>query len=127
MPCVLLVDDHDQVRKLLETVFTRAGYEVISAPDGDDALELLRENRPDLVVTDILMPKMEGYETIIEIRRVYPDIKIIAMSGGGRNTPDSYLGFAKDFGADAVFTKPIDMRRLLETVEQLLNPETAGN
>lgn len=127
VPRILVVDDHEQVLKLLEAVFLRAGFDVMAAPDGDEALELQRANPADVVVTDILMPKKEGYETIRDLRRDFPNLKIIAMSGGGRNTPDQYLDFAMSFGADAVFSKPIDMDSLLETVEQLLDAPPSQN
>ena len=117
---VLLVEDHDQVRKLIKTVLERDGFEVIVACDGHEGMRLQRENPADVVITDIIMPNKEGFETITELRSEFPDTKIIAISGGGRNQPDRYLKFAETFGADYTFQKPLDMNQLIEKLRELL-------
>ena len=117
---VLLIDDDPLVLGMLEKLFTRAGYEVAAAADGEDALRLQKENPADVVICDILMPKKEGFETITELRESYPDIKIVAISGGGRNEPQGYLKFAMSFGADRALTKPMDVNALLDIVRELL-------
>ena len=74
----------------------------------------------DIVLTDIVMPDMEGIETIRELRKINPDVKIIAFSGGGSLSPDSYLKIAASMGANYTFTKPFDLNELKETVKKLL-------
>lgn len=120
MPKILLIDDEEAVLNMLETFFQREGFDVLVASDGDIGLAINRATHVDIVVTDILMPQKEGFETIREFRKEFPRIKIIAISGGGRNNADTYLEFAKTFGADRAFSKPLDLAKLREAVEGLL-------
>ena len=94
-------------------------YEVVAAADGNKGLRLYREDPTDLVVTDIIMPEKEGIETIIDLRREFPEVKIIAMSGGGHGKPDSYLHMAKGLGAQRTLTKPFGKKELLEAIGAL--------
>jgi YesN/AraC family two-component response regulator len=82
---------------------------------------LFENFKPDLVITDIIMPEKEGLETIFELRKKYPGIKIIAISGGGRISPDGYLPSAKLLGADMVFQKPLIPKEFIAAVSKLLN------
>ena len=100
MPKILLVDDDDSFRKMLRLTLTKMGYDVVEARDGKEALVLHHQLSPDLVLTDLIMPEKEGLETIEELRRVYPGIKIIAMSGGGRLSATNYLKVAKLMGRE---------------------------
>jgi len=118
---ILVVDDDKEVRGMLRQMLERAGYEVVDAPDGNVALKLYREQPTDLVITDLIMPDKEGIETIMELRRDFPDVKIIAISGGGRVGPRDYLRMAKMLGAQRIFTKPLDRLELLNAIEELLN------
>lgn len=120
MASILIIDDEDQIRRMMRTMLERAGYEVADAPNGKEGIEYCRKRLPDLVITDLIMPEKEGLETIIELRQEFPDLKIIAMSGGGRITADSYLGIARKFGAIRTFVKPIDRNDLLTAVEEAL-------
>jgi len=120
MALILVVDDDDQIRALLSRLLSRNGYEVLEASNGRIAVDILRKGPVDLVITDLIMPDKEGLETIREIVKEHKGIKIIAISGGGRVGPDSYLSMAKMFGASAVFTKPLEMAELLHTVAELL-------
>jgi CheY-like chemotaxis protein len=97
-----------------------AGYEVAEAPDGTQGIRLYRQQPCDLVITDIIMPEKEGLETIRELRRDFPDVKILAISGGGRIRPDEYLPLAKKFGAHRTLAKPFEQKELLEAVQELL-------
>ena len=90
-------------------------------------MRLFNDNQIDLVITDIIMPKKEGIETIIEIKGICPDIKIIAMSGGGRNQPESYLRLAKKAGAPYTIQKPFKTSDLIEVVYELLKREKVLN
>jgi len=98
----------------------RAGHEVVEAPDGIEGIRLYREKQPQLVITDIVMPKKEGLETILDLRREDPQVKIIAISGGGRIGPESYLDIAEGFGANRILTKPFNNKELLEAIHDLL-------
>lgn len=120
MPLILVIDDQEMIRFTLRTAFERSGFEVIEAPNGAKALDQLRRRAADLVVTDILMPEMEGIETIRHLKREFPEIKIVAISGGGRMDKIELLAQAGDFGADAALPKPFHPRKLIELVQELL-------
>jgi PAS domain S-box-containing protein len=117
---ILLIDDESAIRKLFIQKLAGSGYEIIEACDGKEGLKLYRENRPDLVITDLVMPEKEGIETITELKREFPNVKIIAISGGGRNVPDAYLHVAEILGAERTFPKPIDWPGLIKTIRELL-------
>ena len=117
---ILLIDDESEIRKLFIKKLAGRGYEIIEACDGKEGIKLYHETRPDLVITDLVMPEKEGIETITELKREFPDVKIIAISGGGRNAPDAYLQLAKNLGAERTFLKPIDWPELIKTVRVLL-------
>jgi len=118
---ILVIDDDDQLRGMLRQTLERVGYDVADAPNGKEGIRLFRENPADLVITDIIMPEKEGMETIIDLRREFPEVKIIAMSGGGRIGPEDYLQDAKVFGAQCTLTKPLNRNELLEAVRELIN------
>lgn len=120
MASILLVDDNEQLRKMIKRSLTQAGHEVVSATDGRSALAILLKLEFDLVLTDIVMPDMEGLELIRSIRKMNSTTKIVAMSGGGRGTADDYLTFAKTFGAAATLEKPFDIDTLKKTVESVI-------
>lgn len=120
MARVLVVDDEHLLRTMLRSALERAGYEVEEAPEGKTALERFRLSPADVVITDIVMPEKDGIETIIEMRREFPDVKIIAISGGGRLSPDGYLTAAEKLGAQRVFSKPVRIAPLLQAVSELI-------
>jgi CheY-like chemotaxis protein len=93
---------------------------VHEAVDGKEAIENCRSHPADLLITDILMPGQEGIETIVQFRRNYPEVKIIAMSGGGRNNGQSYLELAKKLGALRTLAKPFSIKDFLATVQGVL-------
>jgi YesN/AraC family two-component response regulator len=119
MKRILIIDDDYLVRDMLERLMRKASYDVETAEDGNRALRLHRDNPVDLVITDIIMPEKEGLETITEFRKSPSGVKIIAISGGGRIGPSSYLRMAKLLGADRTFAKPVDTAQLLSAVEEL--------
>ncbi len=120
MAKILIIDDDDQFRRMLCQMMERAGYEVLDAPSGNDGIRLFQENTVDLVVTDIIMPDTEGIETIEKLKEEFPDIRIIAVSGGGRVSPKTYLDAAKIIGAGRSFAKPIDQEEFLKAIRELL-------
>ncbi len=105
---------------LLRELFESEGYTVNEAFDGEEGIKRYHENPADLIITDLIMPEKEGIETIRELKKRYPDVKIIAMSGGGKGKPDGYLRFAKNLGAIRTFEKPIMKEELLKAVENLI-------
>ena len=122
MATILLVDDDEQYRSMLSEVLYRADYEVYEARDGNEALKIYREWPTDLVITDLIMPGKEGLETIQELRRSNPEVRIIAISGGGRVGPENYLQYAAEFGAQRILAKPFSHRELLDAINQVLSP-----
>ncbi len=120
MRSVLVIDDDDKVRTMLRQSLEREGYDVLEAGDGKEGLKIFREKGADLIITDLIMPEKEGLETITELRQDYPDVKVIAISGGGRVSPDEYLHLAKSLGAHLTLTKPFEREELLEAVRDLL-------
>jgi CheY-like chemotaxis protein len=122
MQRVLIIDDDEQLRALLHEILDRAGFEVLEAVNGVEGLNLYRACPVDLVITDLLMPEMEGVETIVQLRREFPDACIIAMSGGGRNLGSEYLPIAAQLGARATIAKPFSRQDVLHAVEKALAP-----
>lgn len=123
MAKILVFDDEPSILLMIKKMLEKAGHEVDIALNGREGMVLFEKNKPDLLITDIIMPEKEGLETIIELRKKYPDLKIIAISGGGRIGPDGYLPGAKLLGANAVFTKPLMQKEFMQAVADLL----AGN
>lgn len=117
---VLIVDDDADIREMLRFALEDAGYAVLEAVDGNDALRQVEATPVDLVVTDIIMPGKEGIETVFDLRRKYRGLKIIAMSGGGRAGNLEFLKIAKSLGADHVATKPIDVASLVDATHRLV-------
>jgi CheY-like chemotaxis protein len=117
----MVVEDDSAVKELLREILERAGHEVTAAGNGKEAMALYKKSPADLIITNILMPEKEGLETIQELRRENPDIKIIAISGGGQIGPADYLEVARRFGATRTFSKPFDRKELLRAVEELLD------
>jgi len=115
MATILVIDDQDSFRKLLRTVLERAGYEVTEASNGRLGLAVYREKPADLVITDILMPEMNGLDLILELTHAFLNVKVIAISGA----PDTEraLGAAKLLGVRHTLHKPFSMEALLKTVQ----------
>ncbi|HLP72390.1 MAG TPA: response regulator [Bacteroidales bacterium] len=120
MAKILVFDDEPSILLMIKKMLEKAGHEVDIALNGKEGMELFDKHKPDLVITDIIMPEKEGLETIIALRKNYPDLKIIAISGGGRIGPDGYLPGAKLLGANAVFTKPLMQKEFIQAVSDLL-------
>lgn len=117
MLSVLIVDDHVQIRQLIRDTLEGAGYHVEEARDGKEGLERYREKSADLVLMDILMPDQDGLETIMGLRREFPDSRIIAMTGGtdGVVVPN-FLDVATILGARRTLEKPFELQALLDAV-----------
>lgn len=121
MARILIIDDEAYIRELYTRLLEEAGHEVIEAPNGDAGIKLYRQSQTDLIITDIIMPEKEGIETIIELRRDFPHVKIIAISGGGAAMDsDTCLRLAEDLGAARTLAKPMSNQELLDSIEDVL-------
>jgi CheY-like chemotaxis protein len=120
VPKILIIDDEEQIRLVFKEMLGRFGYEVLEATNGEDGLALQREKIADLIITDIIMPVKEGLETIRELRREFPEVKIIAISGGGQIGSDQYLDVARKLGAACTLQKPVGLDQLRQEVHRLL-------
>ncbi len=122
MADVLLIDDDASVRGFFRQVLEGAGYGVVEASSARNGLRLLRERPIDLVITDILMPDMDGLEVTRVLHRDFPKVKVIAISGGQQDI--DYCNVARFLGAHETLMKPVTVQRLLDTVALLLNQTT---
>jgi CheY-like chemotaxis protein len=121
-PCsILVVDDEPGIRELLCLMLEAAGHNVVAAEDGIQAPKVLAAQPIQVVITDLLMPERDGLEFIAEIRKKFPGVKIIAMSGGGHIARDSYLRIAKNFGAHVLLEKPFSQSGVLAAIESVMS------
>ena len=130
MKKLLVIDDEKDVRATVKEILVRAGYEVEVASNGQEGLDKLRESGADLVITDIIMPGIDGVAVLRQVRDEHPGIPVIVISGGGNIAPleyepaaiktGAYLASAKIAGADVTLTKPFARKELIEVVQQLL-------
>ncbi len=114
MDRILVVDDDRELRGWMRELLTRAGYQVSEAADGNEALKQLREARLDLVILDLVMPEKDGVETLLELRREFPGLKVIAISGR------DYLAIAEHLGAQETLAKPFTASELISAVQAVL-------
>ena len=121
MSKILVIDDDVVVRTAMVQFLEDLGYDVVSAEDGQRGMRLFRSEKPDLVITDIIMPEKEGIQTIAEIRRERPDAKVIAVSGGGRVGNTDFLKIARQLGATDVIAKPVDPDDFAARIERCLS------
>jgi CheY-like chemotaxis protein len=121
MTRILLIDDEEPVRDMMRQTLERAGYEVTEAEDGRRGMAQLRQQPVDLVITDILMPEQEGIETIRMLRKEFPQVKILAISGGGKKGKLEVLPIAQTFGAHRTLAKPFERKDLLDAVNALVS------
>ncbi len=130
MASILLVEDDELVRDMLTQMLERASHQVITAANGEEAIEALKNSNPDIMITDIIMPKMSGITLISEVKNRHPKMEIIAISGGGRLDPTGYLDLSESLGASASFEKPVNKAALLMAIDLLLHgsqEKTSGN
>jgi two-component system, OmpR family, response regulator CpxR len=119
MALLLVIDDDAGMRKLMVRTLSGGSHRVLEAENGQEGLRMMDEHKPDVVITDILMPQKEGIETIREVLGRAPGTKIIAISGGGAQNL-MFLDAARTFGAHAALAKPFRADELIETVERVL-------
>jgi DNA-binding response OmpR family regulator len=119
MARILLIEDDDQLRHVIAQSLAAGGHEAFQAADGRQGLDIFRAGTFDLVLTDLVMPEKEGVETIIELRRENPTLKIVAMSGGMPRS-NFYLGLATHLGAQRTLAKPFTPTELLNAIDETL-------
>jgi CheY-like chemotaxis protein len=123
-PTVLVLDDDEDCRALVTAVLSNAGFLVYSLPDGRRVKEMLGQHSIDLLVTDIVMPERDGFETIAALRQSHPQLPVIAMSGNAPMTMDLYLNIAKKLGAFRVLNKPFRPDQLLVAAREAILRES---
>ena len=121
MANILVADDEELARFTIREILEAEGHRVIEATNGAEAIQLFKQMPTDVIITDIIMPEKEGIETIIELKRDYPAVKIIAISGGGEIVRKNFFQAAELFGASVTLEKPFDGGDLLGALERALN------
>ena len=124
MERILIIDDEAPIRSMIRLILERAGYAVAEASDGVEGIRCFREAPADLIITDLIMPNKDGIGMIIELKKEFPTVRIIAMSGGGLNRPEGYLRGAQKLGAAYTLSKPINRNELLRAVKDTLKAQT---
>lgn len=119
MKRILVIDDEPEIRELLKDKLERSGYEVVTACDGNEGVRLFRKDPTDLIITDIIMPQKEGVEVIQELHSEYPQLKIMAISGGGQHTSMQFcLKLAQSLGAVRTFNKPFKLSEVVAAIRE---------
>ena len=118
MAKILIVDDSFSARRFIAHIVKKAGFEILEADNGEACLKIVKEQKPDIIILDIVMPEKEGIDTILVLKNTIPDLPIIAISGSSIN--DTYLSSAKKFGAEAVLEKPFEEQVLLDTIKEIM-------
>jgi CheY-like chemotaxis protein len=116
---ILVVDDEPDIRDLLGRMLKASGHEVVCVGNGLEAAKAMTQQPIDVVLTDLLMPDKDGIELITELKRKYPAVRIVAMSGGGHVPRGQYLHLAKGLGAHALLAKPFERQELLDVIESV--------
>ena len=118
---IVVADDVAEIRQLVGHWLEELGHKVMPASNGREAIELVRDHPIDLLVTDLVMPGLDGLDAILAVNRIRPTTRILAISGGGRKMPvDAGLRLAKGVGADAILPKPFDRKQFLAAVERVM-------
>lgn len=119
---IMVVDDNASIREAVCEMLEQAGYETVQVENGRLATQLHRSDPVDLIITDLFMPDTDGLEVIYQFRREYPDVKIIAVSGGGSRGLVELLSVARKMGAQRALMKPFSWEHLISAVQELLEP-----
>lgn len=120
MSTILIIDDDEQFNLMLKSALAIKGYDVDTASNGREAKSLYQAKVYDVIITDIIMPDVDGYEVILDLRRMGMGDRTIAVSGGGRTAAEDYLVTAQHFDVAATFNKPVDLQALRAKVEEII-------
>ena len=123
MANILVIDDDATIQLVFSQFLTSMGHEIMQAENGKKGMSMIQETRPDLVITDIMMPEMDGLEILMQLRSTHDSVPVIAISGGMRSLPVNFLQQAKLFGARYVFEKPVPLEVLRNAVTELLDED----
>jgi YesN/AraC family two-component response regulator len=118
---ILVVDDEPMIREGLKLALEMEGHKTYTACDGNEAIRMMEERKPDLVITDIIMPESDGIEVICTVKERNPDVKILAISGGGRISAKDHLTIAQQLGASSILTKPFSTDELLTEINRIFS------
>lgn len=121
MSTILIIDDDPQFNLVLKSAMEMDGHEVETATNGREAKALYQNKKYDVIITDIIMPDIDGFEVILDLRRMGMSDRTIAVSGGGRTSANDYLDAAQHFDVAATYHKPVDLQALRATVEDIIN------
>ena len=124
MKRILIIDDNRDFRIMLKFALMEENYQIMEATNGIEGEQLYREDPCDLIVMDIFMPKKDGLDTIFDLKEVFPQVKIIAISGGGsQGRTKNALKMASAYGADAILNKPLNMDEFFKVVKDNIRME----
>ena len=126
MAAIIIVDDDPTVRAIAVEFLRDGDHAIVEAADGHEALRILQAAPIDLMVLDMLMPRKDGLETLMEARQLHPDVRILAISSGGSMDANYLLAVARTLGADAVLSKPLTAARFRQAVDALLTPASTS-
>ncbi len=118
---ILIIDDEPSIIEVLRKILQFEGYDVATAANGEEGLELFRQTPCDLVITDMVMPAKDGLQTILDLRKEKPDLPVIAMSGGGAISKERYLAVAGYLDRVITIAKPFSVGAIAEAVVKLLS------
>jgi len=117
MKHVLVVDDDPPIRRICKQILEQAGFSVSEASNGVEALASYTSDRPDVVLMDIIMPQKDGVDTILELRSTFPQVRIVAMSGGGAVPAGKYLAITQSLGVQGMLRKPFHAEELIKAIQ----------
>ena len=120
MAKILIVDDRAEIRSTFEVILEHYGHEFILARNGQEGIDQYRQHRPDVLILDMFMPVMNGFDALFLLRQEYPEAPVIAMSGGGKNMGADALEEAQNLGARATLLKPVAPRDLIDAIDGIL-------
>lgn len=120
MAYILVIDDDPAILEGFKQLLEEEEHLVVTASNGQEGIDIFRNDQTELVITDMLMPVKDGAKTIMELEKEFPGIKIIAISGGGVIEPDRYLNLAKHIGVKQTLTKPVTKEQLINAVNEVL-------
>lgn len=120
MSTILIIDDNEDFNLMLKSAMEIDGYDVETASNGKEAKALYQNKKYDVIITDIIMPDVDGYEVILDLRRMGMSDRTIAVSGGGRTAAEDYLVTAQHFDVAATFDKPVDLQVLTSKVQEII-------
>ncbi len=119
MPLALIVDDDDEIREVLKTALESEGFSTDEASDGDTAIDIINSRKVAICILDIVMPRKGGIETLLDVRKEHPEMKIVFITGKISTETPAFRHLQSQFHVDTVFTKPIDLAAFVEKIREI--------